>query len=315
MPQSSSTQQDIEIAGIKDGVVILRSGSYRLVMSVSTVNFALKSEEEQNSLVFQYQSFLNSLHFPIEINMQSKRLDLTPYLKKIKELTDKQQNDLLRVQMQDYIDFVSKLINVANIMKKTFFVTIPFEPINLKNATFIDRIFGQKNSSGLKISEAEFKHCRDELVQRGNVVASGLGSLGLRCVQLTTEEVVELFYKIYNPEISGKERVEDTGALTSSFITQKTAEKGSEETKTGQSDNSVIDNTALVEESQKQMAQEVRHKEYEKRSQVVTAPAAPAAGTEKSSKVVENKAAPLNQSATTPQTPPTNQVDNINAKQ
>ena len=117
---AASTQQNIKIAGIKDGIVFLDDGGYRFIMSCSTINFALKSEQEQNSLVFQYQSFLNSLHFPIQIVMQSKKLDLTPYLKKVSDLKDKQTNELIKMQATDYIDFVGNLINVANIMKKNF---------------------------------------------------------------------------------------------------------------------------------------------------------------------------------------------------
>lgn len=282
----SPTQDNIHIAGIKDGIVILKNGGYRLILQVNATNFALKSEEEQNSIIFQYQSFLNSLHFPIEIVMQSKKLDLTPYLEKIKSKMEKQTNELLRVQTQDYMEFVSKLINIANIMKKSFYVAVPYEPINLKNVSLLDRFFGGKASTNqVKISETEFKHHSEELIQRANTVAGGLGSLGLHCVQLNTEEIIEVFYKIYNPEIAGRERFKDTQTLTSPVVTSKPAENASLTQQEFESQENVIDNSALVEQSQKQQTQQAKIKEMQQHSQQQAANG-PA--------VIENKAASMN---------------------
>ncbi|MEK9155825.1 MAG: hypothetical protein AAB360_00785 [Patescibacteria group bacterium] len=217
-----STQQSIDIAGIKEGVVILKNGGYRLIFSVAAINFALKSEQEQNSIIFQYQSFLNSLHFPIQIVMRSKRLDLDPYLQKVSKLAGDQQNELLRIQTEDYVDFVGKLINIANIMKKTFYAVIPYQPLSLQNTGALGKLFRrEKTVTELKISETEFNHNIQELKQRAGVVASGLGSMGLRCVQLSTEEVIELFYQVYNPEEAGTERVSDAESLTSPVVIHK----------------------------------------------------------------------------------------------
>lgn len=250
-----TTQQSIDIAGIKDGAVILKSGGYRLIMSVSTINFALKSEQEQNSLIFQYQSFLNSLHFPIEIVMRSKKLDLTPYLQKIINISKKQENELLKIQTDDYIEFVDKLINLANIMKKSFYVVIPHQPVTLKNVSFIDKLFKkEKMVAELRISEEEFKRNYGELTQKAEVVAGGLGRIGLHCVQLNTEEIIELFYQIYNPEIAGKERITDANLLSSEVIEHASEKPAQENSTVKKKEESVVDNTADVQATIKEQA-------------------------------------------------------------
>jgi len=247
-----STQQHIDIAGIKDGIIILKSGGYRMILSSSTINFALKSEEEQNSLVFQYQSFLNSLHFPIEILMQSRKLDLTPYLSKVTKIKEGMSNELLRLQTEDYIDFVKQLINVANIMKKNFYVIIPYDPISLGGGSIFDKLFKRGPVvSELRIPEQEFTRCKNELVERANTIASGLGGMGIRCVQLNTEEIIELFYKMYNPEIAGKEQISDVSDLTSPYIASMAEKKGTEEEKPQQQEEQVIDNSGILEQKQK----------------------------------------------------------------
>lgn len=255
----TSTQQFIDIAGIQEGIVLLKNGAYRLILSASAINFSLKSEEEQNSLIFQYQSFLNSLHFPIQIVMRSQKLDLNPYLKKINERKEQQTNELLRFQTEDYVDFISQLINLANIMKKSFYVVVPYDPINLGGGSIVNKIFKKKEpASGIKVSEDEFKRYKEELVQRANTIASGLGSMGIRCVQLTTEEIIELFYKVYNPEIAEKERFSDVNEITSNVVAD--AKEKAQITEEGQNkttieEETVIDNTSLVEEQKKKDTQ------------------------------------------------------------
>jgi hypothetical protein len=261
----SATQQFIDLAGIKDGIVITTNGGYRIIFNVGVTNFSLKSEEEQNSIIFQYQGFLNSLHFPIEIVMRSKRLDLNPYIKKLSVLKDKQNNELLRVQMEDYIDFVGELVNMANIMKKNFYVVVPYDPIEIKKPSVFGKIFGGKGEgSGIKIADTTFKRYKDQLTERANTVASGLGSLGLHCVQLTTEEIIELFYGIYNPEVADIERFSDVEELTSSLVTEKENINQEKENSTEeQPEENVIDNSALVEDQQKKAAKQ-RELEAEK---------------------------------------------------
>jgi hypothetical protein len=316
-----------------------------LILSTSAVNFSLKSEQEQNSLVFQYQSFLNSLHFPIQIVVQSKKLDLNQYLKKLTAAKEKQTNELLRLQMEDYSEFVSQLINVANIMKKNFFVVVSYDPVNLGGGSILDKIFKKNTPASIKISDVDFKRFKDELVERANVVAAGLGSMGIRCVQLNTEEIIELFYKIYNPEMADKARFEDVESIDSSVVIDK-KEAGlvkKAEPKQAGEEESLIDNGSLVEEQQKaqvEMNSRDNSKDAEKQivtegakeevktkpatvvNQSPTVPAAAAPGTQNAAQTVTNttvsasqNAAPPNTQPTTPQTNPVNNIPPVSPTQ
>lgn len=254
---SSSTQQFIDIAGIKDGIIIMKNGGYRLIFSVSAVNFSLKSEEEQNSLIFQYQSFLNSLHFPVEIVMRSKKLDLNPYIKKLETIKNTQTNELIRLQTEDYMDFVTELINLANIMKKTFYVVVSYDPTTIKAPSIVDKLLKKEGGpTNIKISDIEFNRYKDELMERANSVANGLAGMGLHCTSLNTEQVIELFYMIYNPEIADKERLENSMELTEEFIT-KTQNINNENTEASEAEEApAIDNFSVIQENQKRETQE-----------------------------------------------------------
>lgn len=274
---ATSTQENIVIAGIKDGIAILKNGEYRLILSVGAVNFDLKSEQEQNALVFQYQSFLNSLHFPIEICIQSKKLDLSPYIGKIKGLAQKQNNELLRIQTEDYAEFVTQLINMANIMKKTFYVVIGYVPINVGQGGILSKLFKKSDTSTVKVSEDTFIEHSKELRQRAETIASGLASMGLHCKQLTTQEVIELFYNIYNPEVAGKERLVSTGDVSSSFVASE-SEKASDNKSGTTEEEKVIDNTSMVQAEMARQQQE-KKQESEKVSEreIAMSPPQPAA--------------------------------------
>jgi len=249
---AASTQENLEIAGIEDGIVILRDGSYRLVFEVTAINFGLKSEREQNSIIFQFQGFLNSLHFPIQVLVQSRKLDLTPYLTKLKKRADGQTNELLKMQTLDYADFISELINMANIMKKRFYVVIGWENVELQKLSLVDRLLNRGNSvSLLKISEKEFKTRSNELRERGSVIASGLGSIGLHCKQLGTKELIELYYNFYNPGIADKERLGDLENLQASVVSGNSKEFSVEKPQNTSDETPVIDNTNYVREQDK----------------------------------------------------------------
>jgi len=249
---AASTQENLEIAGIEDGIVILRDGSYRLVFEVTAINFGLKSEREQNSIIFQFQGFLNSLHFPIQVLVQSRKLDLTPYLAKLKKRADGQTNELLKIQTLDYADFISELINMANIMKKRFYVVIGWENVELQKLSLVDRLLNRGNSvSLLKISEKEFKTRSNELRERGSVIASGLGSIGLHCKQLGTKELIELYYNFYNPGIADKERLGDLENLQASVVSGSSKEFSVEKPHNTSDETPVIDNTNYVREQDK----------------------------------------------------------------
>lgn len=255
---NQSTQTNIPIAGIKDGILILRSGEYRIILEVASINFELKSEQEQNAIVFQYQAFLNSLHYPIEIVMQSKKLDLTPYLKKVKDLAAKQTNELIKIQTEDYVEFIGQLINLANIMKKRFYVVVGYSPIAVSNG-LLDKLFHHNQPQAkLRINEDDFNSYAKELRQYAQNVAQGLGNLGLHCRQLVTKEVIELFYEIYNPEVAGKERLDNPNDVAGSLFTSLKSDHGQEEAKPDQDTaGHMIDNHDLVQAAQQQQTKDM----------------------------------------------------------
>lgn len=251
---AASTQENLDIAGVEDGIVILKSGSYRIILEVTAINFGLKSEREQNSIIFQFQGFLNSLHFPIEIVVQSRKLDLTPYLARLRQKAGEQTSELLKVQTLDYADFISELINMANIMKKRFYIVIGWENIELQNLSLVDKLLHRGNSiSLLKISESEFKTRGDDLRGKASVIASGLGGIGLHCKQLATKELIELFYNFYNPGIADKERLSDLENLQADVVSRESSsgEFDIEKPHDTAGETPVIDNTEYVKEQDK----------------------------------------------------------------
>jgi len=213
--KGNATQNLVKLAEIRDGIIILTDSTMRAVLMVSSVNFALKSEDEQNAIVYAYQDFINSLDFPIQITVSSRKMDITPYLELVKELRDKQQNELLRLQMNEYINFVGELVKDSNIMTKTFYVTIPFAVTQSKKEGFFDKIFKSVKATTGKhvISDQEFEHSRAQIMQRADQVSVGLRNIGLRVVPLQTQELLELFYNLYNPITSRNQSLRSVGQL------------------------------------------------------------------------------------------------------
>ena len=191
----AATQRILEIDKIKEGTIILRNKALRGVLMVSSSNFALKSEEEQNAIIFQFQNFLNSLDFSIEMVVQSKKLNITGYLEKLKELEAKQKNELLKVQIAEYQKFIREMIRGSAIMSKQFFVIVPFSLVELPRLTAEEK--KQKTSS---LTEEKFQRARNQLWQRLEFVALGLRRCGLQSVPLNTSELIELFWSLYHPE-------------------------------------------------------------------------------------------------------------------
>lgn len=203
---SQATQKFIPIREIRDGVVILKDGSMRMVVLVSSSNFALKSEDEQIAILGQFQSMLNTLDFPIQIFIQSRRLDIRPYLQVLRGRLRAQLSDLMRIQMQEYIDFIRSFTESTNIMTKTFFVVVPSSR-GFSGATgggglldFFKKSASSAPSPDKIAKEAEaFEEARSQMQQRVAVVIQGLARTGLRAVPLETEELTELYYKFFNP--------------------------------------------------------------------------------------------------------------------
>ncbi|MDP2705181.1 MAG: hypothetical protein U1D31_02985 [Patescibacteria group bacterium] len=201
--QAQATQDFVPISEIKDGIVILKDGSLRSIVMVSSLNFALKSEEEKNAIISQFQNFLNSLDFSMQIFIQSRRLDIRPYLALIEQRYKEQVNELMRIQIQEYIEFIKNFTETTNIMTKNFFIVVPYTPAFLQtNKSTRDLLnFGKTKSQKetQKTNEAVFEENRTQLEQRVAVVEQGLVRCGIRSVLLGTEEVIELYYKIFNP--------------------------------------------------------------------------------------------------------------------
>lgn len=195
---SESTQKYLDISEIKNDCIILKDGSLRAVIAVSSTNFALKSEEEQNALTSSYQSFLNSLDCPIQILIHSRVLDINGYLEKLKELSLSQTNELLRIQMTEYIEYVGKLVDFASIMSKNFYVVIPYS-VNTGKESFSGKILKLLNPAAKVVgSEEDFERARAKLAERTTRILTELSSMGMRSVILNTAELIELLYQSYN---------------------------------------------------------------------------------------------------------------------
>lgn len=230
-PHQNSTQAYLDIAAIKNGVVILKNGGLRAVLMVSSVNFALKSEQEQEDIVLRYQAFVNSLNFPIQIVMQSRQLDLTDYLAKLKDRTQNETNDQIRAQTLHYIAFVEKLLTVANIMDKRFYVVVPYDPVGLRSRGLIDQILHPARQVTVSMTEKQFGEYSIQVDERVGIVDSGLASMGLQTSRLGTKDIIGLYYTTYNPEEAVTERLAGIESLVSGSITREVGEVLEEERK------------------------------------------------------------------------------------
>lgn len=190
MPQIS-TQQFLEIKQIREGILLLRNRSLRSILMVSSLNFALKSEEEQQAIIYQFQNFLNSLDFSIEILIQSRILNITGYLDKLKKAETAQENELMKIQIVEYRKFISELVAGRQILSKTFFLVIPFTLIEIPK-------MGSKKE--VDLSQEQFQRAKAQLRQRVEFVSLGLRRCGLQCTHLNSQELIELFWSLYHPE-------------------------------------------------------------------------------------------------------------------
>jgi len=197
---TKSSQDFVPIKEIRDGIVVLKDGSFRAVVMTSSVNFALKSTDEQNAIIYQFQNFLNSINFSIQINSQSRRLDIRPYIALLENVLKDQKIDLLKIQTREYIEFIKNFTETVNIMSKSFFIVVPYIPALIQGKKgLMDNILHRK-SEGAKIESADnFEENRTQLLERTEVVIQGLLRMGVRAVPLGTEELVELYYKLFNP--------------------------------------------------------------------------------------------------------------------
>ncbi|MFA6432521.1 MAG: hypothetical protein WCV82_01755 [Candidatus Paceibacterota bacterium] len=200
--KSETTQNFVPIQEIRDGVMILKSGGMRALVLATSLNFALKSSDEQSAILMQFQNFLNSLDFSIQIFVQSKKLDIRPYIALLEDRYKEQPSELMKIQVREYIEFIKTFVENTNIMTKSFFIVVPYDPpLAAGKGNPLSNIMPSKKSAdgGAQTQDEKFQEYRGQLEQRVAVVEQGLVRCGIRTAELGTEEVVELFYKIFNP--------------------------------------------------------------------------------------------------------------------
>ncbi len=197
-----SAQEFVDIAEIKDGVVVLKNGALRAVLMVSSINFDLKSTQEQEAIIAAYQGFLNSLDFPIQIIISTRRIDIDPYMEMLDQKEKTQPNELLRFQIGEYKNFIKNLVGAANIMTKSFYVVVPFALTEGEKEGFLGKIKIALNPRQAMLErQMEFENFKTQLWQRVNHVMAGLAGSGIKMAPLGTEELIELFYNAYNPKV------------------------------------------------------------------------------------------------------------------
>ena len=202
---TSATQEFVPIKEVRDGIVILKDGGMRSILLCSSLNFSLKSEDERNAILLQFQDFLNSLDFSIEIVIQSRKLDIRPYIALLEAQEKIQTNNLMKIQVREYIEFIKNFTESTNIMTKSFFIVVPYSPalLNTGGAKSIEDISSRLGLGSKKrqaaATESNFDENRTQLEERLSVVEQGLVRTGIRVARLGTEEVIELFYKAFNP--------------------------------------------------------------------------------------------------------------------
>ncbi len=194
----SATQQFLEIDQIREGIIILKNKTLRGVLMVSSLNFALKSDDEQSAIIYQFQNFLNSLDFTTQIVVQSRRLNITGYLDKLKKIEEKQENELLKIQTTGYREFIESLVETGTIMSKSFFIVVPFTLFETQKTEKKAGVF--KPPKIPRLTEEKFKRCKSQLRQRMEFVISGLRRTGLKAVPLNTSEIIELFWSLHHPQ-------------------------------------------------------------------------------------------------------------------
>ena len=198
-----STQEFVPIREVRDGVVVLKDGSLRAVLLASSLNFALKSGDEQTAFIVQFQSFLNSLDFSVQIFVQSRMLDIRPYVATLEAAYKEQLDDLMRIQIREYIEFVKSFTEAANIMTKNFFVVVPYAQSSVPSIGKVASFLSWGKRAGADENRS-FEEAASQLEQRIGIVQQGLIRTGVRTVQLGTEEAIELLYKMFNPGEEGK---------------------------------------------------------------------------------------------------------------
>jgi len=224
----NSTQNALQIAEIRDGMVIMNDGSFRSVVMVKSINFDLMSQQEQEAVEYAYQGFLNSLYFPIQIFIRSQRIDLQPYVDKLDKIRTEHDNMLLALLMDDYIGYIDQLSQQTNLMDKKFYVVIPYFPIQdpqkalTQSKNFFTGFMQLFNSTEnhVVINEADLQKAKDELRNRVQAVLGGLLQSGIQGLPLDTQELIELYYDTYNPDTATRQQLKNFGDMTADVVTK-----------------------------------------------------------------------------------------------
>jgi type IV secretory pathway VirB4 component len=200
----NATQQFVEVQDIREGVLLLKNNSIRGILMVSSINFALKSEEEQTAIIYAFQSFLNSLDFSCQIVIQSRNINITPYLDSLKDMEDRQTNELLKKQIAAYREFIKNMVVGDMVMTKNFYVVVPYTLMEILGVGAAAKQFNMLQIQGKKenkpLDDNQFQRCKTQLWQRMEYLAMGLRRCGLEAVPLTTPELIELFWAIHHPD-------------------------------------------------------------------------------------------------------------------
>lgn len=209
---AKATQDFVPIKEVREGILLLKDGGLRAVILANSVNLSLKSGEEQKATIMQFQNFLNTIDFPVQINVQSRRLDIRPYLLLLENRMKVQNEPLLKLQTKEYLEFIKNFTESVSIMTKSFFIVVPYTEKGSapSNTTIFSRFFKKKNKEEMKLDEKiDFEEKRSQLEQRVSVIQQGLNRCGIKSAQLGSEEAIEVFYKVFNPgELEGKIELE-----------------------------------------------------------------------------------------------------------
>lgn len=208
--ENIATQQFVDIEEIKNGTIILKNGSLRRVIMVAGINVELKSEEEQNLINYSFQNFLNTLNFSVQLIIHSRKMNIENYLKMMKEKEDSEENELLKNQIAEYIEFIKSFVEENAVMAKTFFAVVPYDPIQIpKSGDLLSSLkFWNKPKVSAEKKDEGFEQKIAQINQRTEIIVSGLSQIGLRAVPLENEELIELFYNLYNPEATDKKSLQ-----------------------------------------------------------------------------------------------------------
>jgi type IV secretory pathway VirB4 component len=222
-----STQNSLPFAEIRDGIAIMNDGSFRAIVRAESINFDLMSPQEQEAVEYAYQSFLNSLYFQTQIFIKSRKVDMRPYLERLSKIRTEMDNLLLSMLMEDYIYFISDLVDQTNIMSKEFYIIVPFYPdesaqkiIEQTKSSLSKLVSKESDHKEIIINEQDLDKAKIELKNRVQNVVNGLVQVGINSSPLSTQELIQLLYNTYNPDTASRQTLGNVEDLQSPLITK-----------------------------------------------------------------------------------------------